>query len=153
MHNHNKRTPRKGPMGSGPRVPEKAKDFKSAIARLLKELKGFQVLVVLSLVLAGLGSILSIIAPDHLKDLTNEIQKGLIVNSENLETISEQVMANLNEEKLASVMPKILEIDLSENTTRTIMMSTEISEEEKENFQNVMQSIVITTEQNEIFTL
>ena len=153
MHNDNKRTPRKGPMGSGPRVPEKAKDFKSAIARLLKELKGFQVLVVLSLVLAGLGSILSIIAPDHLKDLTNEIQKGLIVNSENLETISEQVMANLNEEKLASVMPKILEIDLSENTTRTIMMSTEISEEEKENFQNVMQSIVITTEQNEIFTL
>ena len=153
MPRGNKRTPRKGPMGSGPRVPEKAKDFKSAIARLLKELKGFQVLVVLSLVLAGLGSILSIIAPDHLKDLTNEIQKGLIVNSENLETISEQVMANLNEEKLASVMPKILEIDLSENTTRTIMMSTEISEEEKENFQNVMQSIVITTEQNEIFTL
>ena len=49
MHNDNKRTPRKGPMGSGPRVPEKAKDFKSAIARLLKELKGFQVLVVLSL--------------------------------------------------------------------------------------------------------
>ena len=38
----------------------KAKDFKGAIKRLLKELSGFKKLVIISLVLAALGAILSI---------------------------------------------------------------------------------------------
>ena len=41
MEAQESRTPRKKPMGPGPVAPEKAKNFKSAIKRLLKELKGF----------------------------------------------------------------------------------------------------------------
>ena len=78
---HNEKTPKKRPMGPGPAMStEKAKNFKSAIMRLLKELKGFQTLITISLVLAALGAILSILAPDHLKNLINVIQSGLIVN-------------------------------------------------------------------------
>ncbi len=62
--------------GSAP--AEKAKDFKGAIKRLFKELSGFRWLIVISFILAILGAVLSIIAPDILSSLTDEIQKGLI---------------------------------------------------------------------------
>ena len=81
-------TPRRmGGMGRGG-TGEKAKDFKSAIKRLTKELKKYKVLIIIALILAMAGSILSIFAPNKLSDLTNEISKGLIVNQEmNMEAI------------------------------------------------------------------
>ena len=57
----------------GPQKGEKAKDFKGAMKRLFKELKSFRVLIAISLVLAILGAVLSIIAPNILSDLTDEI--------------------------------------------------------------------------------
>ena len=62
----------------GPQKGEKAKDFKGAMKRLFKELKSFRVLIAISLVLAILGAVLSIIAPNKLSDLTDEISKGLV---------------------------------------------------------------------------
>ena len=61
----------------------KAKDFKGAIKRLLKELSGFKKLVIISLVLAALGAILTIVTPNILSDLTDEISKGLVLNKDN----------------------------------------------------------------------
>lgn len=60
-------------MGAG----EKAKDFNSAIKRLFKELNIYKVLIIVALVLAILSSVLSILAPNRLSDLTDEIQNGL----------------------------------------------------------------------------
>ena len=76
------RTPRRGPMGPGhgPGAGEKAKDFKSAIKRLFKELKGFKALIIVALILAALSSILSIFTPNRLSDLTDEISKGLMMD-------------------------------------------------------------------------
>ena len=82
MNNEENKTPRKrhmGPPGRG--VPEKAKDFKGSMKRLFNELKNYRVFIYISLILATLGSILSIIAPNRLSDLTDEISKGLVVNS------------------------------------------------------------------------
>lgn len=95
MNNENKRPPKRGP---GPRMNtgEKAKDFKKSILRLLKELKDFRILICISLILAALGSILSIFAPNKLSDLTDEISKGLVVNQENLETLSKEINSNIN---------------------------------------------------------
>lgn len=136
---HNEKTPKKRPMGPGPVMStEKAKNFKSAIMRLLKELKGFQTLITISLVLAALGAILSILAPDHLKNLTNEIQNGLIVNKKNMELVAEKTMSNLKEEKLNSMMPKMLSLDMSPEAIGKVMMSNDISEEEKEEFQALL---------------
>ena len=56
---------------------EKAKDLKGAIKRLFKELDKYKILIIISLVLAILGSILSIMAPDRLSDLTDKISEGL----------------------------------------------------------------------------
>ena len=64
--------------GGGPAPAEKAKDFKSAIKRLFKELNIFKIAIVISFILAILSSILSIMAPNKLADLTDEISKGLM---------------------------------------------------------------------------
>lgn len=84
MANNETRTPRRMPMGGpgGPRggTGEKAKDFKGAVKRLVKELKKYKILIVISLILAIIGAVLSISAPDQLSKLTNKIQEGLMGN-------------------------------------------------------------------------
>lgn len=87
---------RRGPMGGG--APgEKANDFKLAMKRLFSELNRFKVLIVISLVLAALSSILSIVAPNKLSDLTDEISKGLVVNKENLQLLTTTIKNNMQE--------------------------------------------------------
>lgn len=82
------------PRPNANQVQEKAKDFKGAIKRLFKELNPFKVLITFALVLAALGSILAIFAPNKLSELTDKISEGLVVNSKNLEIISESIMNN-----------------------------------------------------------
>ena len=67
---------------------EKAKDFKSAIKRLLKELNPFKALVILSLTLSVAASILSIVTPNILSKLTDKISNGIVPNKENLVRIN-----------------------------------------------------------------
>lgn len=58
-------------------VAEKSKNFGAAIKRLFKELHGAKVFAIIAILCAAAGSVLTIIAPDKLADLTDEITKGL----------------------------------------------------------------------------
>ncbi len=69
--------PRMGPR-RGQNPGEKAKDFKGAMKRFFSELKPFRILIVVALILAIAGAVLSIIAPNQLSKLTDEIAKGLM---------------------------------------------------------------------------
>lgn len=113
---------------------EKAKDFKGAIKRLLKELSGFKKIIILSLVLAALGSILTIFTPNILSDLTDEISEGLVVNQDNLQTITQNVTGAFNEDNLS----KIMIFDLSQENLTKIMLDKSISEEEKNNLNKII---------------
>jgi ATP-binding cassette subfamily B protein len=57
--------------------PEKATDFKASWGKLIVYCKGYMPAVVTALLLAVFGTALQIISPDRLKDMTNEITKGL----------------------------------------------------------------------------
>ena len=57
---------------------EKAKDFKGSMKKLINYCKPLIPLIIIAIVLAFLSSILSIIGPDKLKDMTNEITTGLM---------------------------------------------------------------------------
>ena len=57
---------------------EKPKNLKKAIKRLTQGLKDFKLLILVSLILAAAGSILAIFTPNIIKDLTDEISKGLV---------------------------------------------------------------------------
>ena len=79
---------------------ENAKDFKGSLKRLVKELKSFKVLIFISLILAILGSALTISAPNRLSKLTDEIQKGLVVNTKNLNTLNESLATSFGKDIL-----------------------------------------------------
>lgn len=131
---------RKPPMGGpGPRVTEKPKDFGKAIEKLFHNLKNWRVLIYISLILAVVGSILSLVTPNRLSDLTNEISNGLVMNTDNFQKISEKVTTNLSEEKMKELMPAILNIHLNEEIAMEILTS-DLSEEEKLQFQQFMTS-------------
>ena len=75
-------------------TPEKSKDFMGSMKKLLQNLKPWRILLTLGLVLAFISAILSLIAPDHLSDLTDTITSGIKPNiSEN--TIKD-IMSNPN---------------------------------------------------------
>ena len=82
---------------------EKARDFKGAIKRLFSELNTYKILIIVAFTLAILGSILSILAPNRLSDLTDEISAGLVVNQDNMEALTKKASENLSEDKLKEV--------------------------------------------------
>ena len=75
-----KRNTQGGPMGNGPMgggAVEKSKNFKTTMVKLLEYCKKYIPIIIIALIAAAAGTILQIIGPDKLKDLTNEIMKGL----------------------------------------------------------------------------
>ena len=57
---------------------EKANNFKQAMTDLIHYCKPYYKAIIISIVLAAIGSICSIIGPNKLSDLANEITKGLM---------------------------------------------------------------------------
>ena len=115
---------------------EKAKDFKSAIKRLLKELSPFKVLVILSLTLSVAASILSIATPNILSKLTDKISNGIVPNKENLVRINNEISSNF-----ASGNAKDIEIDV------VVISTTEQSE-----YLNVIKDIDKNAKVNELYS-
>lgn len=82
---------KKKPRNVGPnRVAEKPKDLKKALRKMTHYLKKYIPFIVIALVLSALGSVLSIIGPNKLSDLTDEITKGLMtgMNFDAIKSIS-----------------------------------------------------------------
>ena len=79
------------PRNVGPnRVAEKPKDLKKALKKMTHYLKKYIPFIIIALVLSALGSVLSIIGPNKLSDLTDEITKGLMtgMNFDAIKSIS-----------------------------------------------------------------
>lgn len=74
------RGPARGPMG-GPHgmggLAEKPNDFKKTWIKLIHYSKKFMPAIVIALILASLGAVFQIIGPNQIKDMTDEIIKGL----------------------------------------------------------------------------
>lgn len=134
----------------GPAPAEKANDFAGSIKRLFSELKSFHILIIISLILAALSSILSIVAPDQLSNLTDTISTGLTINTKNLETISTKITNNLSEEKLKTLLPSILEIKINKDTTTKIMTSPDITENDKKTYQEFISNLTKNNNQSNI---
>lgn len=76
------RTPRmRGPVGPGMGGPgmvvEKPKDFKGAWGKLIRYCKRYMPVIIVALVIAAVGTVFQFLGPNKLKDMTNEITKGL----------------------------------------------------------------------------
>ena len=121
--------------GHGPmRVSEKPKDFMGSIKKLMKSLSSFKVLIFIALVLATLSSILSLIAPNKLSDLTDEITKGITINTSNMKELEEDLTKNISD------IGNILGINLDEKMIYRVN-SSGISSEDKIKFYDTLKSI------------
>lgn len=121
--------------GHGPmRVSEKPKDFMGSIKKLMKSISSFKVLIFIALVLAALSSILSLIAPNKLSDLTDEITKGITINTSNMKELEEDLTKNISD------IGNILDINLDEKMIYRVN-SSGISSEDKIKFNDTLKSI------------
>ncbi|MBP3635095.1 MAG: ABC transporter ATP-binding protein [Bacilli bacterium] len=131
MSNENKsNTPRRRP-GHGPNF-EKPKNFKVAISKLLFNLKTFKIFIFISLLLAMISAILSLVAPNKLADLTDEIQKGIVLNTKNLQLIINDTKENL--------------------MGTTSIDGTKINYQDKMKFLNIISSMNENDDINEIYS-
>ena len=81
--------------GHGDQSQQKAKNFLGACKRLISEIRGkLLVLLIISITFATAGSILSIKAPDLLSNLTDEITTGIRPDTEALQEISTLIAEN-----------------------------------------------------------
>ena len=127
-----------GPGGPGMRAGEKAKDFKSAITRLFKELKGFKITIFVALILAMLSAVLSISAPNKLSELTDVISEGLVVKSENVKKLSQEIISNFKTVETKIKVSELLQINSTEETLVKINKDSSIPEEDKLKFQEII---------------
>ena len=93
---------------------EKPKDLKSSTKRLTKELKDFKLLIGLSIVLAILGSILTIITPNKLSDMVDEISLGIKPRVENIEPIAKNIQKGMKNRGLVSITIDGVEISVDD---------------------------------------
>ncbi len=122
----------------GPRVQEKSKDFKGSITRLIGNLRPWKCLMVLALVLAMISSILSLIAPDKLSDLTNTINAGISPKVEKLEQIGTKIGDNFSEEKLQTKM-------------KTLYTDVKLTEEEMADVNEVFKELKDAEKKEQLF--
>ena len=94
----------------GMKVVEKPKDFMGSIKKLIGSLRDFKVLIFVAIVLAGLSSILSLVTPNKLSDLTDEISKGITINTDNMKLVVEDISSGM------SKINEVLGIDINNET-------------------------------------
>lgn len=92
----------------------KPKNLKKSLSRLVKELNKYKILIIISLLLAVVGSILSIITPNKLSKLTDEITSGLIINKDNFKTLNEQIYFNYTNNNLKEIEIDNIKISIND---------------------------------------
>lgn len=101
------------PMGKpGSNNFDKANDFRGAMKKLIHYLNKFHTLIIIAFVLSAVSAILSIIAPDHLSNLTDIISDGLTPNiSETTitEIMSSDTISLEDKQEFMSIMSGISE--------------------------------------------
>ena len=75
MDKENRNTPKGGPHA---RIAEKPKNFSESIKKLFTKLQDFKISMLVAILLALFSSILTIIGPNRISDMTDTIVKGLM---------------------------------------------------------------------------
>jgi hypothetical protein len=111
----------------GPRIPEKAKDFKGSIKRLIKNLSKWKFIMIMSLMLALISAILALVAPNKLSKFADTISEGLKPNTEKISEVISKTQANLYSEETLGKLQK-LTIELTPEETILVYNALESKE-------------------------
>ena len=137
MNNEEKQTKRNIPHHGPGRVNEKPKDFKLAIKKLVHYLKPFMVPIIVALILSVLSSVLSIIGPNKLSDLTDEISKGIGINTKNMELITNDIQKDFKNNIILSEFD-LETLNNNDKTKYYETLSTIKNKNEKEVYSSIL---------------
>ena len=128
------------PRPGGPRVAEKPKNLFQTLKRIIGSLNKWSYIMGLALILAMVSAILSLIAPNKLSDLADEIQKGIVPKTEKIEVITKEISKSFEQDNLINKIKEINE-------------SKEISQQDKITFNNTLQGLKSIENKEEAFVL
>lgn len=155
MHNEETkttRTPRRtmhGPGGPGG-VAEKPKDFGNAIKKMIHYLHDFVPMIIIALVLASLSSIFSIIGPNKLSDLTDEITEGITLDANKLQNMTTEFSTVMDKNRITTTVTAIASPSLTDDEIETVLKG-DFSPAEKNAFRQFLQNAT-SMRQEELLT-
>lgn len=134
-------TQRRGPGDPGGPSGEKAKDLVGTWKKLFGYCRKYVAVVVIALICAAAGTVLTLMGPDKLSDMTDTITDGIKPDTEMLEEISDAVQGNISnnmEAVIDSITVNINDQSHINEKAAGIMTSPDITEADKAVFQQVL---------------
>lgn len=121
--NYRNQPPKHGPMGHGMRGgAEKSKDFKGTWKKLLGRNKSYLYAIMVAIICAVGGTILTLIGPDKLKDLTNTISEGIMtgIDMDKITKICITLVILYGTSMVLSLLQGLIMATVTQKTTRNL---------------------------------
>ena len=121
MENRNNRGGMRGP-GMGRRPAEKSKDFKGTWMKIIRYCKRYLAVIVVALICAVAGTILTILGPDKLSDLTKVITEGIAtgIDMEGVKSIGLTLVAFYVGSAILSFGQQFIMATVTQNVTKQL---------------------------------
>lgn len=121
MENRNNRGGMRGP-GMGRRPAEKSKDFKGTWMKIIRYCNRYLTVIVVALICAVAGTILTILGPDKLSDLTKVITEGIVtgIDMEGIKSISLTLVAFYVGSAILSFGQQFIMATVTQNVTKQL---------------------------------
>ena len=121
MENRNNRGGMRGP-GMGRRPAEKSKDFKGTWMKIIRYCKRYLAVIVVALICAVAGTILTILGPDKLSDLTKVITEGIAtgIDMERIKSIGMTLVAFYVGSAILSFGQQFIMATVTQNVTKQL---------------------------------
>ena len=121
MENRNNRGGMRGP-GMGRRPAEKSKDFKGTWMKIIRYCKRYLAVIVVALICAVAGTILTILGPDKLSDLTKVITEGIAtgIDMERIKSIGLTLVAFYAGRAILSFGQQFIMATVTQNVTKQL---------------------------------
>ena len=121
MENRNNRGGMRGP-SMGRRPAEKSKDFKGTWMKIIRYCKRYLAVIVVALICAMAGTILTILGPDKLSDLTKVITEGIAtgIDMERVKSIGLTLVAFYVGSVILSFGQQFIMVTVTQNVTKQL---------------------------------
>lgn len=121
MENRNNRGGMRGP-GMGRRPAEKSKDFKGTWMKIIRYCKRYLAVIIVALICAVAGTILTILGPDKLSDLTKVITEGIAtgIDMEGVKSIGLTLVAFYVGSAILSFGQQFIMATVTQNVTKQL---------------------------------
>ncbi|MBX9231778.1 ABC transporter ATP-binding protein [Coprococcus catus] len=121
MENRNNRGGMRGP-GMGRRPAEKSKDFKGTWMKIIRYCKRYLAVIIVALICAVAGTILTILGPDKLSDLTKVITEGIAtgIDMERVKSIGLTLVAFYVGSAILSFGQQFIMATVTQNVTKQL---------------------------------